>query len=147
MKFTYKTTAELEAMTSEELDAYKKDMRSYETEMQNKAISEAVKAEMEKGNEALKDFLSAEIGKQLLEKMPVGIVNETFKTNLRGFIEKKHKEIVKAVKDGKQFEIKVATTHLTTNTVTGLGVGDLTSENVVMMPGVEIGRASCRERV
>lgn len=137
MKFTYKTTAELEGMTPEQLDAYKTDMRSYEGEMQNKAISDAVRAEMQKGNEALKDFLSAEIGKQLLEKMPLGIVNETFKTNLRSFVKSKHNEIVKAVKEGKQFEIKVATPHLTSNTVDGLGVGDITSENVVMMPGVD----------
>ena len=57
MSFQVKSTAELEAMTAEQLDAYKSDLANHEKEVRAKEISEAtetVKAELKSELDALK---------------------------------------------------------------------------------------------
>ena len=56
MSFKVKSTAELEAMTAEQLDTYKSDLANHEKEVRAKEISEAtkaVKAELQKEIDAL----------------------------------------------------------------------------------------------
>jgi len=88
--FVYKNTQELEAMTPEQLDAYKTEMRTHEkTELSNE-----LKAELSKAQETLKDFLAKEVSNQLLEQTSKG--NEEVKT------------LSQEIKENKDALIKVA---------------------------------------
>jgi len=66
--FVYKNTQELEAMTPEQLDAYKNDLRVHEKAELEKTISEATKSAIEKAKADLKEFASKEVSNQLLEQ-------------------------------------------------------------------------------
>jgi len=65
--FIYKTSAELETLTTEQLDQYKTAMKAHEAELQKTAITEEVKAQLTKGQEDLKEFLGTEIKNQIAE--------------------------------------------------------------------------------
>lgn len=66
--FVYKNTQELEAMTPEQLDAYKNDLRVHEKAELEKTISEATKSAIEKAKADLQEFASKEVSNQLLEQ-------------------------------------------------------------------------------
>jgi HK97 family phage major capsid protein len=67
MKFVYKTSEELEALTTAELDQYKADLRAHEEKLQKSAITDEVKAQLTKAQEDLKSFLGTEIANQIAE--------------------------------------------------------------------------------
>ena len=89
--FVYKNTQELEAMTPEQLDAYKEEVRNHEkSEMSNE-----VKAEVAKALENLKEFSAKEVSNQLLEQTSKG--NEEVKT-LEQEIKEQKDELIKVAK-------------------------------------------------
>jgi len=66
--FIYKKTEELEALTAEQLDAYKVELKAHETSELNKSISEATQKAINDAKETLKTFLATEVSNQLLEQ-------------------------------------------------------------------------------
>jgi hypothetical protein len=68
--FIYKTSEELEALSTTELDQYKADLKKHEAELQKKAINDEVKAQLAKAQEDLKTFLGTEIANQIAESKP-----------------------------------------------------------------------------
>jgi hypothetical protein len=62
--FVEKTTAELEAMTPEQLDAYKADLKAH----QKTELSEEIKSAVEDAQKNLESFLGTEIANQLKEQ-------------------------------------------------------------------------------
>jgi hypothetical protein len=88
--FVYKNTKELEAMTPEQLDAYKTEMRTHE----KSELSNELKSELSKAQETLKDFLAKEVSNQLLEQTSKGI--------------EKVKSLEEEIKEKKEALLKVA---------------------------------------
>ena len=72
MKFVKKTTEELEKMTPADLDQYKNDLEASNKAELKAELSAENKTELEKATNELKDFMSTEIGKQLLEVTTTG---------------------------------------------------------------------------
>lgn len=101
--FVYKTSEELEKLTTSELDQYKADLRAHEAQLQKTAITDEVKAQLDKGKEDLKEFLGTEIANQLAEFK--GNQPAKRKTILDEVIEKKA-EIIKMVKNHSDNEIE-----------------------------------------
>jgi hypothetical protein len=101
--FVYKKTEELEKLTANELDQYKADLKAHELELQNKAITDEVKAQMTAGQEALKTFLADEIAKQLLDANKSGEQNS--KTLAQEISE--NKEAIKEVANGGKGEVEI----------------------------------------
>jgi hypothetical protein len=102
--FVYKKTEELEKMTAEQLDQYKKEMKAHEDALLKTSITDEVKAQMTAGQEALKTFLADEIAKQLLDanKGQEG----TTKTLAQEISE--NKEAIKAIANGdKKTEVEI----------------------------------------
>lgn len=103
--FVYKKTEELEKLTPAELDQYKAELSVHEKELQNKAITDEVKAQMEAGNEALKSFLADEIAKQLADSNKGIQEIESLEVQLSKAIAEKHEEIKTAFKNNTAVEI------------------------------------------
>src|SRR5213078_2241592 len=95
--FIYKTSKELEALTTEELDQYKADLKAYEAELQKTAITTEVETQMktEKANQIDEIKTNKNIRRTILDEV----------------IEKKA-EIIKMIKGTsyKEIEIKANTT-------------------------------------
>ena len=103
--FVYKKTEELEKLTPAELDQYKAELSVHEKELQNKAITDEVKAQMEAGNEALKSFLADEIALQLADSNKGIQEIESLEVQLSKAIAEKHEEIKTAFKNNTAVEI------------------------------------------
>jgi len=93
--FVYKNTSELEAMTAEQLDQYKTELKAHEAKQLEGQISEAVKAQIAEANKNLDDVIGAEVAKQLLEKGSKG--EESVKT-LKSEIAENKEAITKVAK-------------------------------------------------
>src|SRR5947207_13815365 len=106
--FIYKTSKELEALTTEELDQYKADLKAYEAELQKTAITTEVETQMKTGKADLEKFLGEEIANQIAE---IKTNKDIRRTILDEVIEKKA-EIIKMIKGTsyKEIEIKANTT-------------------------------------
>jgi hypothetical protein len=85
--FVEKTIAELEAMTAEQLQAYKTEEKA-SNEAQTKAVIDAeVKAQIEQAKKTIKAELTGEIENQITDKMTIQS-NESTKTELgKAFVE------------------------------------------------------------
>lgn len=79
-------------MTTEQLDAYKSEMRTHE----KSELSNELKAELSKAQETLKEFLATEVSNQLLEKTTNEAPKDAFK-----LLEKEIAEKVDAIKTQK----------------------------------------------
>jgi HK97 family phage major capsid protein len=94
MNFVKKSTEELEKMTPAELDQYKNDLEASNKAELKAELSADNKKELEKATNELKEFMSTEIGKQLLEVTSKGTQsNETFYDALKNAIISKKDEI------------------------------------------------------
>ena len=100
--FIYKTTAELEAMSAQELDAYKKLEKAHEKAEADKAVKEAV----EKATEPLINGLK-EVKEEIMsvKEQTTPIQNEVEKTTLELLKEKA--EELKALKENKSGSIQI----------------------------------------
>lgn len=102
--FVYKNTAELEAMTAEQLDQYKTELKAHEAKELEGTITEAVKAQIAEANKNLDDVIGAEVAKQLLEK---GSKNVEEVKSLTEEIKEK-KDSIKAIANGdKNIEVEI----------------------------------------
>ena len=96
MKFVKKTTEELEKMTSADLDQYKNELEASNKAELKAELSAENKNELEKATNELKDFMSNEIGKQLLEVTSKG--SEKVETLAEQI--KSNKDEIKAIMNG-----------------------------------------------
>lgn len=105
MSFKVKSTAELEAMTAEQLDAYKSDLANHEKEVRAKEISEAtktVKAELKNQLDALelaKNELTEQIN-QLKEQSNDVSVMKSEKEQLKDALVENHEAIKEVLAKG-----------------------------------------------
>ena len=105
MSFQVKSTAELEAMTAEQLDAYKSDLANHEKEVRAKEIAEAtetVKAELKNQLDALelaKNELTEQIN-QLKEQSNGVSVMKSEKEQLKDALVEKHEAIKEVLAKG-----------------------------------------------
>jgi HK97 family phage major capsid protein len=103
--FVEKTTSELEAMTPEQLDAYKADLKAN----QKAELSKEIKSAVETAQKNLEDFLGNEISNQLKEKGTQEI--PTFKSEINKFISENAEKINSIRKAGSgvvEFEVSKA---------------------------------------
>lgn len=115
--FVEKTIAELEAMTAQELQAYKTVEKAH-NQAQTKAVIDAeVKAQVEEAKKTIKAELTGEIENQITDKM---VMNKETKENLKSLVKENFKEIVTAIKEGKTqdlFTVKAPIIHRTDNDI------------------------------
>lgn len=96
MKFVKKSTEELEKMTPAELDQYKNELEASNKAELKAELSAQNKTELEKATNELKEFMSNEIGKQLLEVTSKGTEKvETLEEQI-----KSNKDEIKAIMNG-----------------------------------------------
>ena len=103
--FVEKTTSELEAMTPEQLDAYKADLKAN----QKAELSNEIKSAVEKAQKNLEDFLGNEISNQITEKGNKEV--PTFKSEINKFISENAEKINSIRKAGSgvvEFEVSKA---------------------------------------
>ena len=108
--FVEKTTSELEAMTPEQLDSYKADLKAH----QKTELSSEIKSAVETAQKNLQDFLGNEIASQLKEQ---GSKNET-KSLVDEISENKEQIIAISKGEKNEVELKAVTsrTSITNNT-------------------------------
>lgn len=95
--FTYKTTAELEAMSAQELDAYKKLEKAHEKAEADKAVKEAV----EKATEPLvKELKAVQEDFMSLKEQATDKVLESYAEQLTKAIKENHEKIKEISKAG-----------------------------------------------
>jgi HK97 family phage major capsid protein len=101
--FVEKTTSELEALTVEQLDAYKAEMKAH----QKTELSNEIKGAVETAQKNLESFLGNEIANQLTEKM-TSVNNEeiSFGQALKNAIIE-NKEAIKSLKDSASGSVKL----------------------------------------
>ena len=104
MNFVKKSTEELEKMTPAELDQYKNELEASNKAELKAELSAENKKELEKATDELKEFMSTEIGKQLLEVTSKG--SEKVET-LAEQIKEKKEEIKSIIKGNKNVEVVV----------------------------------------
>ena len=104
MNFVKKSTEELEKMTQAELDNYKNDLEASNKAELKAELSAENKNELEKATNELKEFMSTEIGKQLLEVTSKG--SEKVETLAEQIKENKDK-IKSIIKGDRKVEVVV----------------------------------------
>jgi HK97 family phage major capsid protein len=106
--FVYKTSEELEKLTTSELDQYKADLKAHEAELLKTAISEAVKKELATAKTELEEFLGKEITNQIVDikSKDRNDENKSFYQQLLEVM-KANKEALIALKDNPQGSVKL----------------------------------------
>lgn len=98
--FVEKTIAELEAMTAEQLQAYKTEEKASNEAKTKSVIDAEVKAKVEEAKKTIKAELTGEIENQITDKMNLGETVATYQEQLKRALEDNHEKIKQIAKDG-----------------------------------------------